>query len=292
VKPAAVKYARAGDSKEAIALLHQHGFDAKLLAGGQSLIPLLSFRLARPTILVDLNPATGLDYIREENGHLVIGAMTRQRTLETSPLVREAIPLVPEALRFVGHVTIRNRGTIGGSLAHADAAAELPTAVIALGGELVVEGPGGSRTIGAEDFFVGPFTSAMEHDEILAAVRLPRLAPGTQVAVEELARRHGDFAIVTAMAAIALDASGRVEDVRLALGGAHSVPLRLAESESVLRGIVPSETTIEAAAAAAANAVRPLEDIHAPVEYRRDMSALMIKRAVNKAVNRAKEGLA
>jgi carbon-monoxide dehydrogenase medium subunit len=292
VKPAPVKYVRASDSKGAVALLQEHGPDAKLLAGGQSLIPLLSFRLARPAVLVDLNRASDLDYVRDADGYLEIGSMTRQRTLETSPLVREAIPLIPEALHFVGHVTIRNRGTIGGSLAHADPAAELPTLVMALGGELVVEGPGGIRTVGAKEFFLGPFTSALSDDEILTAVRLPRLAAGTGVAVEELARRHGDFAIVTAMAAVGLDDAGRVTMIRLGLGGAHAVPLRLADAEAILLGAEPSESTIAAAAATAAGAVRPLEDIHAPAEYRRDMAELLVKRAVTKALKRAKGGVA
>jgi carbon-monoxide dehydrogenase medium subunit len=216
VKPAAVGYARAGDVQEAVALLSQHGTDAKVLAGGQSLVPLMSFRLARPSVLVDLNRVGSLDYVRDEGTSLLVGAMARQRDVETSPLVAEAAPLLAEALRHVGHVTNRNRGTVGGSLAHADPAAELPTLVTGLGGELLVEGPAGPRSIAAENFFVGPFTTAMEYNEVLTAVRLPRLPAGTGVAVEQLARRHGDLAMVGVVAAVHLGPDGSVDLVRLA----------------------------------------------------------------------------
>lgn len=292
MKPPNFQYARAADSHEAVALLSEHGNEAKVLAGGQSLVPMLSFRLAQPTVLIDLNRASGLDYVREDNGHVVIGAMTRQRSLETDPMLREAVPLLAEALRHVGHITNRNRGTIGGSLAHADPAAELPTLVKGLGAELTIQGPGGSRAVAAEDFFLGSFVTAMDYDEILTAVRLPRLPSGTGVAVEELSRRHGDFAIVAAMAAVHLDADGRADLVRLALSGADSVPVRLHESESMLQGSEPVGDVIDAAAAAVAGAVNPLDDIHAPAAYRRDMAQLLFTRAVGKAVDRARGGSA
>jgi aerobic carbon-monoxide dehydrogenase medium subunit len=289
VKPPEFQYARAGDSREAVALLTEHGTDAKVLAGGQSLVPMLSFRLARPSTLIDLNRASGLDYVSEDNGHVVIGAMTRQRSLETDPTVRAAVPLLAEALHHVGHVTNRNRGTIGGSLAHADPAAELPTLVTGLGGELVVEGPGGSRTVAAEDFFLGSFVTAIDYNEIVTAVRLPRLPAGTGVAVEELARRHGDFALVAAMAAVHLDGDGRADFVRLALSGVDTVPVRLHESESLLQGSEPADGVIETAGAAVAGAVNPLDDVHASGSYRRDMAQVLLIRAVRKAVERARE---
>lgn len=222
MKPPPVKYQRAGDREEAIALLGEHGYEAKVLAGGQSLMPLMSYRLVQPGVLVDLNPATDLDHVGEANGHLVIGSMTRQRTVETSRLVRDNLPVLAEALRYVGHVTIRNRGTIGGSLTHADPAAELPVALLALDGEVVAEGAGGTRTIGANDLFVGPMTTALEPTEILTSVRIPRLAAGTGASIVELARRHGDFAIVIAMAVVHLDGNGRCDRARIVLGGVEA----------------------------------------------------------------------
>ena len=291
MKPPSFKYRRAGGREEAIALLGEHGDEAKLLAGGQSLVPLMSFRLAHPGVLIDLNPATDLDHIGEDNGHVVIGAMTRQRTVETSRLVRDSLPLLSEALGHVGHVTIRNRGTIGGSLAHADPAGELPVALLALDGEVVVEGPGGTRTVKGDDFFVGTLTTALAPTEVLTSVRIPRSAAGTGAAIAELARRHGDFAIVIAMAVVHLDQSGRCDMARIALGGAESVPARLRDAESGLLGADPSDEAIKAAAEAAAGAVNPVGDIHGSESYRRDMTRVFVRRALIQAVERAKDGV-
>jgi aerobic carbon-monoxide dehydrogenase medium subunit len=287
VKPPAVKYARAGDVGEAVALLTEHGSDAKVLAGGQSLVPLMSFRLARPSILIDINRISGLDQIRVDNGSLVIGAMTRQRDVEISDVVAAEVPLLPKVLHHVGHITNRNRGTVGGSVAHADSAAELPALVTGLGGELVVEGPNGTRTIAAEDYFTGTFTTAMEYNEVLTGIRIPRLPAGTGVAVEELARRHGDFAIVGAMAAVHLAADGSVELIRVAASGVASVPLRLHAVVEVLAGAQPRADAIDAAAATVAASVSPTDDVHAPASYRRDMIQLLVKRAVAAAVERS-----
>ncbi|GEL16561.1 FAD binding domain-containing protein [Pseudonocardia asaccharolytica] len=287
MKPPPVKYARAGDVQEAIALLTEHGSDAKVLAGGQSLIPLMNFRLARPSILIDINRVRELDYVREDNGTLAIGAMTRQRDVETSSVAAASVPLLPEVLRHVGHITNRNRGTVGGSLAHADPAAELPALVTGLGGELVVQGPNGVRTIPAEDFFMSTFTTALEPDEVLIGVRLPRLPGGTGVAVEELARRHGDFAIVAAMAAVHLAPDRSVDLVRLAVSGVDSVPVRLHAAEDALTGGRPSAEAIEAAAATVADAIHPADDVHAPASYRRDMAQLLVKRVAKAALERS-----
>ena len=292
MKPPPVKYQRAGGREEAIALLSEHGYDAKVLAGGQSLMPLMSYRLVQPGVLIDLNPATDLDHLGEDNGHLVIGSMTRQRTVENSALVRENLPVLAEALRHVGHVTIRNRGTIGGSIAHADPAAELPVALLALDGEVVAEGAGGARTIGAAELFLGPMTTALEPTEILTSVRIPRPAAGTGASIVELARRHGDFAIVIAMAVIHLDGDGRCDAARIALGGVEAAPARLRDAESGLLGAEPSDDAIGTAAEAAAGAVDPVGDIHASESYRRDMTRVFVKRALAQAVERAKGGVA
>jgi len=287
MKPPPVKYARAGDLAEAVALLTEHGTDAKVLAGGQSLIPLMSFRLARPSVLVDINRATGLDEVRTDNGSLLIGAMARQRDVETSTVVADAVPLLPRALRHVGHVANRNRGTVGGSLAHADPAAELPALVTALGGELLVQGPGGPRSVAAEDYFLGTFTTAMDYDEVLTGVRLPRLPAGTGVAVEELARRHGDFAIVAAFAAVHLGPDGTVDTVRLAVSGAAPVPVRLHAAEAALTGSAPTAGAVDAAADTVAAAISPTDDVHAPAGYRRDMARLLVRRALQAAIQRS-----
>ena len=291
MKPPSFKYRRAGGREEAIALLGEYGDEAKFLAGGQSLVPLMSFRLAQPGVLIDLNPATDLDHLGEDSGHVVIGAMTRQRAVETSRLVRDSLPLLSEALGHVGHVTIRNRGTIGGSLAHADPAGELPVALLALDGEVVVEGPGGTRAIKGDDFFVGALTTALAPTEILTSVRIPRSAAGTGAAIAELARRHGDFAIVIAMAVVHLDQSGKCDMARIALGGAESVPTRLRDVESGLLGADPSDEAIKAAAEAAAGAVNPVGDIHGSESYRRDMTRVFVRRALIQAVERAKDGV-
>lgn len=290
MKPPAVKYLRAGDVKEAVALLTEHGSDAKVLAGGQSLVPLMSFRLARPSVLIDINRIAGLDHIRVDNGHLLIGATARQRDVETSDVATAAVPMLPQALQHVGHVANRNRGTVCGSLAHADPAAELPALVTGLGGELVVEGPARTRTIAAEDYFVGTFTTAMEYDEVLTAVRIPRLPAGTGVAVEELSRRRGDFAIVGAMAAVHLAADGSVDLVRLAASGVHSVPLRLHAAEAVLAGARPTAELIAEAAATVVETIHPTGDVHAQASYRRDMIQLLVKRALGAAVERSGSG--
>jgi carbon-monoxide dehydrogenase medium subunit len=287
VKPPAFKYARAGDVREAIALLTEHGSDAKVLAGGQSLVPLMNFRLAQPSILVDINRVGGLDRIEAENGSLLIGSMTRQRDVELSDVAAAAVPLLAQALRHVGHVAIRNRGTVGGSLAHADPAAELPTLVTALGGELMVEGPNGTRSIAAEDYFVGTFTTAMAHDEVLVGVRLPRLPAATGVAVEELARRHGDFAIAGAMAAVHLAADGTVDLVRLAASGVDAAPVRLHAAEAVLAGAQPTAEAVDAAAATVPTSIHPTDDVHAPASYRRDIAQLLVKRALGAAIKRS-----
>jgi carbon-monoxide dehydrogenase medium subunit len=297
MKLPAVEYRRAHSADEAVALLTEYGPDSKILAGGQSLIPLMSFRLARPTVLIDLNAADGLDGIRQENGHLVVGAMVRQRTLERSQLAADAVPLIPVLLAHVGHVANRNRGTIGGSVAHADPAAELPALVQALGGEMIVQGPSGTRTVSSEDFFQGTFTTSLGFDDVLTAVRLPCLPDGTGVAVEELARRRGDFAIVGALAAIHVGGDGRVDLARIAVSGVAPVPVRVRDTEERLVGasVLPDGRIDSDVLGAAVNAVDsvidPTGDVHASGDYRKDMTAVLIRRAVRAAAHQAMEAV-
>lgn len=284
-----VEYRRAHDSQEATALLAYAGEDAKILAGGQSLVPLMSFRLARPSVLIDLNPAQDMAYVREQNGHLAIGAMTRQRTLERDDLVRRLMPLLPAVLSHVGHVTNRNRGTIGGSIAHADPGAELPTLLMALGGEVVVKSQTGTRTLTAAELFIGPLMTSLAFDEVITEVRLPKLPDNTGIGVEELARRHGDFAIAAAVVAVHLDPTGRLDLVRIGVGGVGSTPLRLLDAEGQLAGATGTAAELAAAAEAAWNAVDPMDDVHASSSYRKDMVRVLVRRALESALSEVKE---
>ncbi|MBA0127179.1 xanthine dehydrogenase family protein subunit M [Haloechinothrix sp. YIM 98757] len=290
MKPPPFEYRSAHDSAEAVTLLTEYGDDAKILAGGQSLVPLMNFRMARPSVLIDINQTQDMTHIHAEDGHLVVGAMTRQRVLERDQTAGSAVPLLPAALAHSGHTTNRNRGTFGGSLAHADPAAELPTVLVALGGELTVQGPSGKRTVPAEDFFLAPLVTSLEYNEILLSARLPRLPRGTGVRVEELARRHGDFAIVSVMAAVHLDSNGRADLVRIAAGGVDSTPIRLHEAEAQLSGTTLDDAGIDAAAVAAADSVQPTDDVHGSASYRLEMVRVLVARAIRSAITHQKEG--
>ncbi|TCK26371.1 FAD binding domain-containing protein [Pseudonocardia endophytica] len=282
MKPAPLHYRRAGSIDHAVELLVAEDGDAKILAGGQSLVPLLSMRLAQPTALVDLGGLPELSYIRDTGDSVEIGAMTRTREVETSPLIGQAIPLLPAALRYSGHVTIRNRGTLGGSAAHADPAGEVPSVLRALDAQFVVAGPRGQRTVAAADWFHGFLLSAVEPDELLVAIQVPKQQPGTGVAVEEFARRHGDFALVAVFGALRLDPAGLIAEARLTVAGAGSVPIRADAAEQMLTGQTPGAELIHAAASAVAEATEPGDDIHAPAEYRRTLSQVLARRCLDR----------
>jgi carbon-monoxide dehydrogenase medium subunit len=286
VKPPKFEYHAPATVDEAVALLARYGGEAKVLAGGQSLMPLLNFRLTRPAALVDLNRIAALAGIREHDGQLRFGAMTRQRAIEFSPLVARRLPLLVEATRWVGHLPIRTRGTIGGSIAHADPAAEYPAVLVALEGEVVARGSRGERVIGAADLFQTYLTTSLAPDEVLTEVRLPALEPGSGWAFEEFARRHGDFAIVGIAAVVVLE-GGRCRRARLAAAGAGPVSVRLREAEAVLEGEGVGEPAIQRAAEAAARAVEPDSDLHASAEYRRHLTRVLTARALRRAVARA-----
>jgi aerobic carbon-monoxide dehydrogenase medium subunit len=283
VKPPRFDYHAPATLDEALALLARHGGEAKVLAGGQSLMPLLNFRLSRPAALVDLNRVASLAYIREENGHVAFGAMTRQRTIEFSPVVEARLPLLGEATRWVGHLPIRSRGTIGGSIAHADPSAEYPAVLAALDGEVRVRGPRGERTLGAADLFQTYLTTSLEPDEILTEVRFPVMPAGAGYAFEEFARRHGDFAIVGVAAMLVMDGA-RCRDARLATAGAGPVPIRLRAAEEILVSDGVGERAIEAAAARAAELVNPDSDLHASAAYRRNLARVLTGRALARAL--------
>jgi carbon-monoxide dehydrogenase medium subunit len=287
MKPAPFEYAAPRSIGEALALLRTQDGEAKILAGGQSLMPLLAMRLARPSLLVDLGRIEGLDSIREESGVIAIGAMTTKSSVERSELVRTRQPLFHEATRLIAHPQIRNRGTVGGSMAQADPAAEYPAAALALDAKMRIVGEGGERIVDAADFFVSTLTTALEPGEILIEVRVPMLAPGTGWSVLEVSRRHGDFAMAGVAATVALD-GGRVRSARIALFGVGPVAVRARAAEDAVAGKQPAAATWASAAALARDAVEePMSDPHASGAYRRHLAGVLVERALAEAVTRA-----
>jgi CO/xanthine dehydrogenase FAD-binding subunit len=289
MKPPSFDYCDPTTIAETVSVLQQYGDDAKLLAGGQSLMPLLNFRLARPEAVVDINGVKELDYLRKEDGWLAIGALVRQRTAELSSLVTDSCPMLAEALPFIGHFQIRNRGTIVGSLAHADPAAELGAVAVALGAELKIKGPSDYRTVPAEQFFVSYLMTAVAPDELLVEARFPTARPRTGYAFAEFARRHGDFALVGVAAVVEQDQAGRCSDVRLVFTGVGPVPLLFTDEKGQLRG---ERLTLEAMNGFAGHVTAGLEpesDLHASAEYRRELAAVLAVRALSVAAARSGE---
>lgn len=289
MKPAPFDYAAPVSIGEAVDLLREHGSDAKLLAGGQSLMPALNFRLNRPSILIDLNRVPELAYIKEADGHIAVGAMTRQRTIENSDLIARHAPLWREGTELIGHLPIRSRGTIGGSLSNADPAAEGPTLATAMGASMVIQGPRGERVVEAADFFRGTLTTALEPDELLTEIRIPKTPDGAGTCFMEISRRRGDFALAGIAAQITLR-DGRVAEARLAACGVGDGPVRLTEAEGAITGETVSDESIAAAAEAAAISVEPQSDLHASSGYRRKLVGVLTERALRKAVERAEGG--
>ncbi len=290
MKPAPFVYHAPRDLEGALGLLAEHGEEAKPLAGGQSLVPAMNFRLAQPRVLIDLNRVAELAYGREREAGVEIGAMARQRAVQDSDLVRRRLPLVAEAMPHIAHPQIRNRGTFGGSVAHADPAAELPAVVLALGGELVVRSTRGERVVGAGDFFHGLFATALRPDELLVAVRLPAQAAGVGSAFVEAARRHGDFALVGVAALVRRDPAGRCHDARIALLSVGDRPELAAAAQAQVAGEAPSPELLRSAGEAAARGVDPTSDIHASARYRRHLVAVLVRRALALACARAVVG--
>jgi aerobic carbon-monoxide dehydrogenase medium subunit len=289
VKPAAFEYFRPHSLDEALDLLAVHGGDAKPLAGGQSLIPAMNFRLANPAVLVDLNGISELSYIKDEGGDVRIGGMTRQRMVERSALVSGRVPLIAETMPHIAHPAIRNRGTIGGSLAHADPAAELPAVMLALNARLVVSNRSGAREVEAVEFFVGMFTTAVQPGELLTEVRIPPPPPRSGVAFLEVSRRHGDFALVGVAAIVRLDDNGNCADARIALLSVGDRPMLAAHAANMLTGQRPSAESIAAAAdAAATKDIDPSGDIHASARYRRHLANVLTRRVLTRAFERAR----
>ena len=288
MKPARFEYDDPQTLEETLDLLAQHGDECKVLAGGQSLVPLMNFRLARPARLIDINGVTELGGIRRQNGRLVIGAMARHSEVERSNLVAEGWPLVHEAIGWVGHLQIRNRGTVGGSVAHADPAAELPAAFAALDAVFQVRSKRGSRALRWDEFFVAEFTTALAADELVTGVEVPAQDPATGMAFVEFARRHGDFALGGAAVTLRLDQTGACSDVAIALLSAGPAPVRAAAAERSLRGSRPDVAAIRAAAGEAVKGLHPTSDLHGSSEYRVQLLRTLTERALTRAAERAR----
>ena len=280
MKPAPFKYVAARSVEEAVTALAAAGGDAKLLAGGQSLVPMLNFRLLEPAVLVDINRIEGLDRIEAADGGLRVGALVRHHQVETDRLVAERFPIVTAAMQHVAHLGIRNRGTLVGSLAHADPAAELPMLARLLDATLTVVGPNGSCEVAAADFFVGALTSVLAEDEIVTSVFLPDLPAGCTWGFEEFARRHGDFAIAAIAAVLTLDGD-TCTSARIAMAGVGHTPLRASSAEAALAG--KGADAIDAAAQAAAGDSDPVNDLQGSAEYRRHLVGVLTRRVLRQA---------
>lgn len=287
MKPAAFQYHDPTTADEALRLLAELGDEAKLLAGGQSLIPLMNMRLAKPANLVDLGRVAGLDYVKDHGDVLALGALTRHRTVETSPLIRAACPVLAAAAGHIGHFQIRERGTLGGTLAHADPTAEIPLIATLLDAELTIRSADGERTATPADFFLTVFMTTLDAGEMITEARFRKLRPREGWSVREFARRHGDFALVAAAATVAVGADGVVSEVRLALGGAGPTPLLVDGAVPMLVGERPTEALLRAVADRVAREMDPDSDLHATADDRRDIGRTLVFQALTEAVARA-----
>jgi aerobic carbon-monoxide dehydrogenase medium subunit len=283
-----VDYEAPSTVSEAVELLAEHGDQASVLAGGQSLIPLLALRLARPELLIDINGVAELCGLSATDGWVAIGAMTREYVAEESQTIAESVPLLAAALPLIGHEAIRNRGTVGGSLAHADPAAELPAVARALDAEFVVRGQSGERVIPAAEWFEGYLMTTRRSDELLMEVRFPAAGRGTGTSFQEITRRHGDFAIVGLAASLTIS-DGAISDARLAFAGLSDVPVRAADAEELLVGETPSTELFDEAARRATAHIDPPADLHGSSDYRKKVAATLVRRALRAAADSSRE---
>jgi CO/xanthine dehydrogenase FAD-binding subunit len=282
MKPGTFEYRRVASTEEALAALAADGEDVRVLAGGQSLIPMMNMRMARPTVLVDLGHVRELDYVRADDGVLRVGTMTRQVALERSADAARLAPLAVAATKWIGHRQIRSRGTVGGTIAHADPAAELPATALALDAELVIRSAGGEKVVRATDFFLGFFATAIEPGEMLVEIRFP--AWGRHAAFSEVARRHGDFAIAGVAAALELGADGRVARAGIAMAGVGAEPVKAPAAEAALVGREPTEEVIADAAQAATGDASPSSDIHGSAAFRSHLVRVLTADALRRAL--------
>lgn len=284
--PAAFDYHAPETLEEAIALLNSSGDEAKILAGGHSLIPAMRFRLSAPAVLIDINRLSALQYIREQNGHLAIGALTREAQLETSGPIHERYPMLEDAAKVIADPLVRNRATVGGNLAHADPANDHPAVMLAFGAEVVAKGPSGERVIAIDDLFQDLFETSLRPGEILTEIRIPRIPPGGGGAYLKIERKVGDYAVAAVAAQLRME-GGVCRSVRIGLTNVSPVPLRATDAEAALVGSDLSERVLEEAGKAAAAQCDPSADLRGSSEYKRDLVRVLIKRAVRRAAERA-----
>ena len=289
MKPPAFRYVVPETVEEAAARLVEYGSDARLIAGGQSLVPMMNFRLVNPSVLIDIRKIAPPDAIAEAEGHVRVGALTRHRALETSPLIAGRFPVLAAAMKHVAHLAIRNRGTIGGSLCHADPAAELPTIAVLLDALIHVARRGGARTIPAGAFFEGALWTAVEDDEIVTRIDIPLLPPGAGWGFHEFARRHGDFGLAGAAVTVT-GSAGRAGEVRIALLGVSETPVRADAAERILTGTGFGPDEIAAAVDAVRAGIDPSGDLHASADFRRHLAGVLAERALFDAWGRAGNG--
>ena len=287
--PGAFEYHSPKSLDEAISLLKAHSGDAKILAGGQSLIPAMRFRLAVPSTLIDINRLDDLRYVEERADHLAIGSMTREHALEDAPVVRSSYPLLLDTALVIADPLVRNQATVGGNIAHADPANDHPATMLAYNATVVAKGPNGERTIAIDDFFTGLFENAMTDDEILTEIRIPKPSAGSGGAYTKLERKVGDYAI--SAAAVQLRLSGdTIAEARIGLTNVSAVPMRATNAEAALNGKAATADVIEAAGQAAAAECDPSPDLRGSIDYKRDITRVMVKRSIEKAIARAKGG--
>jgi CO/xanthine dehydrogenase FAD-binding subunit len=286
MKPAAFDYVAADSLEAATSALCRAGGEAKILAGGQSLVPMLNFRLVRPSLLVDINRVPGLDYVEAREGFVRIGALTRHHTLETSPVIKAHLPIVGAAMRHVAHLAIRNRGTIGGSLAHADPAAELPMLAALLDAQIGIQGSKGRRIEPAHSFAVTALTTRLRDDEIVTDIAFPMLLADVGWAFEEMARRTGDFALAAVGVTVSV-CDGKAAHLRIAMSGVADTPRRAAAAEVLLAGRAIDAAALEEAVAAIRASVEPNRDLHASADYRRHLVGVLARRTIATAWQRA-----
>lgn len=290
MKPAPFDYYAPTSVEEALANLHELGYDGKVLAGGQSLIPAMNFRMARPAALVDLNRVKELFYIKPtDDGGLAIGTMTRDSVVEHDPLVAQRFPIVPFVVKHIAHTQIRNRGTFGGAIAHADPAAQIPALSVALKARLLVRKQGGERWVNSEDFFVGPFMTVLEPEEMLAEVVLPPMAKHSGASYQQVSRQKGGYAQAAVISVVTLDDSNRCKEVRVVLFSVGETPILSKAASQLLVGNAPDAAVIaQVAERVARDEVDPGSDLHGTGEYRRQLVNVLVKRALTEAFERAK----
>ena len=288
--PPPFEYLSPNQVSEAISLLQKHGEEAKILAGGHSLIPAMKLRFAMPEYLIDISGIDGLEYIHEEDGQLKIGAMTRESSLEESNLIKDNYPLLLDTVKMIADPQVRNMATVGGNLAHGDPANDHPATMIALRASVVVEGPNGSREIGIDDFFTDFFTTALEDNEILTEIRIPASQPGSGGAYQKIERKVGDYAAAAVACQLSLEADGKIQQIGIGLTNVGPVPIRSVGAEGNLRGKTPDDSLIQESGRLAAEECNPVDDLRGSAGYKRDLVNELTQRAIKISIERAERG--